>query len=170
MKKLILFLLLLLPAAMADAQVKFGYLRYSEAIKAMPGYADMQKSLAELKRQYANETKRSEEEFNQKYEAFLEGQKDFAPSILKKRQYELQELLNNSVSFKKEAARLLEQAEADMYAPLKKRLNEILRQVGRERGYAFILNTDNDAVPYIDTTSGEDISSLVRNMFTYLEK
>ena len=95
----------------------------------MPGYADMQKSLAELKRQYANETKRSEEEFNQKYEAFLEGQKDFAPSILKKRQYELQELLNNSVSFKKEAARLLEQAEADMYAPLKKRLNEILRQV-----------------------------------------
>lgn len=170
MKKLILFLLLLLPAAMADAQVKFGYLNYSEAIKAMPGYADMQKSLAELKRQYANETKRSEEEFNQKYEAFLEGQKDFAPSILKKRQYELQELLNNSVSFKKEAARLLEQAEADMYAPLKKRLNEILRQVGRERGYAFILNTDNDAVPYIDTTSGEDISSLVRNMFTYLEK
>lgn len=170
MKKLILFLLLLLPAAMADAQVKFGCLSYSEAIKAMPGYADMQKSLAELKRQYANETKRSEEEFNQKYEAFLEGQKDFAPSILKKRQYELQELLNNSVSFKKEAARLLEQAEADMYAPLKKRLNEILRQVGRERGYAFILNTDNDAVPYIDTTSGEDISSLVRNMFTYLEK
>ena len=170
MKKLILFLLLLLPAAMAYAQVKCGYLSYSEAIKAMPGYADMQKSLAELKRQYANETKRSEEEFNQKYEAFLEGQKDFAPSILKKRQYELQELLNNSVSFKKEAARLLEQAEADMYAPLKKRLNEILRQVGRERGYAFILNTDNDAVPYIDTTSGEDISSLVRNMFTYLEK
>jgi len=37
MKKLILFLLLLLPAAMADAQVKFGYLSYSEAIKAMPG-------------------------------------------------------------------------------------------------------------------------------------
>ena len=83
----------------------------------MPGYADMQKSLAELKRQYANETKRSEEEFNQKYEAFLEGQKDFAPSILKKRQYELQELLNNSVSFKKEAARLLEQAEADNDQP-----------------------------------------------------
>ena len=170
MKKLVLFLLLLLPAVAVDAQVKFGYLSYSEAIKAMPGYAGMQKSLAELKRQYANETKRSEDEFNQKYESFLEGQKDFAPSILKKRQYELQELLNNSVSFKKEAARLLEQAEADMYAPLKKRLNEILRQVGRERGYAFILNTDNDAVPYIDSASGEDISTLVRNMFTYLEK
>ena len=170
MKKLVLFLLLLLPAVAVDAQVKFGYLSYSEAIKAMPGYAEMQKSLAELKQQYANETKRSEDEFNQKYESFLEGQKDFAPSILKKRQYELQELLNNSVSFKKEAARLLEQAEADMYAPLKKRLNEILRQVGRERGYAFILNTDNDAVPYIDSASGEDISTLVRNMFTYLEK
>ena len=163
-------MLLLLPAVAVDAQVKFGYLSYSEAIKAMPGYAEMQKSLAELKQQYANETKRSEDEFNQKYESFLEGQKDFAPSILKKRQYELQELLNNSVSFKKEAARLLKQAEADMYAPLKKRLNEILRQVGRERGYAFILNTDNDAVPYIDSASGEDISTLVRNMFTYLEK
>lgn len=89
---------------------------------------------------------------------------------MKKRQYELQELLNNSVSFKKEAARLIKKAEADMYAPLKKRLNEILRQIGRERGYAFILNTDNDAVPYIDTASGEDISSLVRNMSTYLDK
>lgn len=89
---------------------------------------------------------------------------------MKKRQYELQELLNNSVSFKKEAARLIKKAEADMYAPLKKRLNEILRQIGRERGYAFILNTDNDAVPYIDTASGEDISALVRNMSTYLDK
>ncbi|MFW9607766.1 MAG: OmpH family outer membrane protein, partial [Prevotella sp.] len=36
--------------------------------------------------------------------------------------------------------------------------------IGDQRGYAFILNTDNDAVPYINNASGEDISAIVKDV------
>ena len=92
-------------------------------------------------------------------------QKELDTPILRKRQSELQELLHKSVSFKREAERLLKQAEADMYAPLRKRLDDILRKIATERGYAFILNTDGDALPYVSSLYGEDITTLVRDNF-----
>ena len=30
-----------------------------------------------------------------------------------------------------------------------------------ERGYAFVLNTDGDACPYVDSTKGDDISVII---------
>lgn len=161
MKKILfLFIMFVLPLS-AAAQVKFGYLSYSEAVKAMPEYAVMQKNLESLKAQYEDETKRSEEEFNEKYQLFLEGRKELADPILKKRQSELQELLAKGISFKAEAARLLKQAEADMYAPLKTKLADVLRRIGTERGYAFIINTDGYALPFVNDAYGEDITAAV---------
>ncbi len=164
MKKLALLFLFSLLSATIHAQAKFGYLSYDNTIKSMPGYAGVQGDLDTLKRQYDAETKRAEDEFNQKYESFLDGQKDFAPVILRKRQAELQDLLNRNLAFRKEADRLLKQAEADMLAPLKTRLNEALRQICLERGYEFILNTDNNAVPFINPAYGEDISAAVEDI------
>lgn len=145
----------------ASAQVKFGYLSYDKAVKAMPGYSVMQSNLSSLRAQYEEETKRSEEEFNEKYELFLDGRSSLDKPILQKRQAELQELLTKNIAFKKEAERLLKQAEADMYAPLKDKLNAVLAKIGMERGYAFILNTDNDALPFVNLSYGEDVTTLV---------
>ena len=140
MRKLVLLMLAVVATVAADAQtLKFGYLSYREAIKSMPGYAVARQNLESLRNQYSEETKRSEEEFNQKYELFLEAQGELAAPILKKRQAELQELLARSVDFKKEASRLLAKAKAEMFAPLHKELDALLARIASERGYAFIL-------------------------------
>ena len=128
----------------------------------MPEYAVAQKNLEILRSKYDAETKRVEEEFNKDYEEFLDGQKDFAPSILKKRQNELRELMEKNIAFKEESIRLLKQAENDAYAPLKTKLNQVLQRIGKEKGYIFILNTDAQSVPYIDAYFGEDINTLVQ--------
>lgn len=163
MKKLIIFFLFIMLPFAVHAQVRFGYLSYSEAIKTMPDYAIIQKNISSLKAQYDNEIKRAEDEFNLKYEQFLEGQRSFAPSIMKKRQSELQELLDRNVAFKKDADRLLRQAEDDMYGPLRQKLDAVLRKIGQERGYAFILNTDNNALPFVSQAYGEDITEVVKS-------
>jgi outer membrane protein len=157
----IIFLTLLLPL-LAGAQVKFGYFSYENAFTSMPEYAIAQANLKDLSAKYDAETKRVEEEFNRKYEEFLDGQSDFAPTILQKRQTELQELFHKNVAFKAEAAKLLKQAEAEAYAPLREKLNQVLAKIGAEHGYAFILNTDGDACPYIDPEMGEDVSQMVK--------
>lgn len=162
MKRLFsLLLLALLPFAM-QAQMRFGYLSYDKAIKATPDYAVAQNNLASLKAQYDNEVKRAEEEFNEKYAEFLEEQATLAPAIRKKRQAELQELLDRNIAFKKDADRLLAQAEADMMSPLRQKLNATLQQIGQERGYAFILNTDNNALPFVNSAYGEDLNGVMK--------
>lgn len=141
--------------------VKIGYLSYENALKAMPEYSLTQKQLAELKSQYEAELKRVEQEFNKKYEAFLEGQKDFPKTILYKRQTELKELMERNVNFKNNSIRELADAEQAAMEPLRKKLNELLADVAREHGYIIILNTDADACPYIAPSLSEDINSLV---------
>ena len=154
------YLLAFLPSG-ASAQLKFGYFSYEQAFKAMPEQVIVQKQLSDLKAQYEAEAKRVEEEFNRKYEAFLEVQRELVPTILNKRQAELQELMAKNVEFKEEARRQYAEAEQQSYATLRQRLGNVLRQIGSERGYAFILNTDANACPYIDPMMGEDISEAV---------
>ena len=164
MRKLLFSLVMLVLPMISQAQttIKYGYLSDQEVLKFMPEYAVAQTKLTDLKQKYDNEMKRVEDEFNKKYEQFLEGQKDFAPTILRKRQVELQELIAKNIAFKEEAKRLLAQAETESYAPLKAKLAETLRGIGEARGFMFILNTDNDNLPYANSAFGEDITTLVK--------
>lgn len=150
---------------MAKAQentLRFGYISYQEALKAMPEYNTSLQEIEALKGKYAEELKRVEDEFNVKYEDFLNKQKDFAPSILRKRQAELQDLIKKNVAFKEESQRLLKQAEQESNAVLRTKLNTILTQLGVEHGLAFVLNTDNDAAPYVNKLLGEDLLPFVK--------
>ena len=164
MKKLyLLFVLALLPLLASAQNVKFGYFSYDEILNSMPDKAIVEKNLADLRAKYDAETKRVENEFNAKYEQFLEGQRDFAPTILQKRQAELQELMKKNIAFKAEAQRLLKQAEKDAYAPLRTKILAAVQRIGKERQLAFVINTDHDACPYTDPGMGEDINLLVKD-------
>jgi outer membrane protein len=162
MKRIVLLFLPLLFPLMVGAQVKFGYFSYEQILKWMPEYKIVVDNMNDLKSKYDAETKRVEEEFNRKYEEFLDGQRDFAPTILQKRQTELQELLNRNVAFKAESERLLAEAEKEAFAPLHQKLSKALQAIGAQNGYAFILNTDGNACPYIDPTMGEDVTNMLK--------
>ncbi len=140
---------------------RFGYLSYTSVLKLMPDYMAAQRNLDDLRTKYDLEMKRVENEFNQKYEQFLEGQHDFAPSILQKRQAELQELMDKNIAFKQKAQQLLKDAETKAYAPVYQRLDAVIQRVGQALGLAFVLNTDAHAVPFINTASGVDVTATV---------
>lgn len=162
MKKTILFLFVAMLTLAASAQdFKFAYFSYDSALKSMPDYGIALSNVDKLRTQYDNEIKRAEKEFNAKYEDFLENQRSMDAAILDKRQAELQELLQKNLAFKAEAKRLLEQAEKDAYAPLRTKLNAAIKKIGEERGYAFVLNTDGYACPYVDSTKGDDINVII---------
>ena len=145
----------------SQAQIRFGYLSYSQTLQSMPDYSRAKTNLDALRKQFDAEMKRAEEEFNKKYEEFLEGMNDFAVSIRNKRQSELQELMEKNIAFKEEGRRLLAAAEAEAMEPLHWKLAAAVRLVGMERGLAFILNTDRNACPFINPSMGEDVSEAV---------
>ena len=149
-------------SAPVEQSLRFGYFSYEEVLHTMPGYAIAKHNMDDLRAKYDAETKRAEDEFNAKYEEFLDGQRSFAPSILEKRQAELRELMAKNVTFKAEAVRLLQQADADAYAPLKAQIDAAVQKVGKVKGLAFILNTDKGAFPYVNALCGEDVTLLIK--------
>ena len=139
--------------------ITFGYLSYNEALHAMNDYKEAQQQLAELRETYDKELQRAEQEFSRQMAEYIDGQRTFPDNILLKRQKELQQIMQQNIDFKTEAERLLSQAEAEAMQPIRKRLNDLLQQTGKERGYAFILNTDNNNCPFVSGTLGEDITA-----------
>ena len=107
----------------------------------MPDYTMVQQKMDTMRQQFQAETLRVEDEFNMKYEEFLDGQRDFPKTILQKRQSELQEMMERNIQFKEESKKELEQTEKLLLAQLKIRLIELLSKIGRERGYDFINDT-----------------------------
>jgi outer membrane protein len=143
--------------------LRFGYLSYQEALEAMADYAIVQKDMANLRAQYDAEMKRVEDEFNRKYEDFLDGQREFPKTILRKRQTELQELMTKNIAFKQESLQQLDDTEEEKMAPLRERLTQAIAAIAAEQGLAFVINTDADACSYINPSMGIDISQQVKD-------
>ena len=137
--------------------ISIGYLSYDSALIAMPDYAIAQTRLKQLREAYETELKRVEEEFNHKYEDFLEGQRDFPRTILLKRQTELQDMLQRNVEFKQQGLKDLSKAEAEAIAPLLKKLSAVIATVAKRKGLALVVNTDSNSCPFIDPEMGVDI-------------
>jgi len=49
-------------------------------------------------------------------------------------------------------------AEEDLYAPVRGKLDATVREMGKESGYAFILNADDNSLPFASPSMGEDIT------------
>ena len=76
---------------------------------------------------------------------------------------ELQQLMEKNIEFKEHGRMEIEKAEQDLMAPLKIRLIEVLGKIGRERGYAFIIDTDVKALPFINPAMGHDLNQQVQD-------
>ena len=138
----------------------FGYLSYDRVMHSMPEYTQALKSLEELKQSYDSEMQRAEADFTKKFGEYLEGQKTFPENIMLKRQKELQMLMEQSLKFKAEAEAALSKAEQELMAPVHEALQAAISVVGKERGYAYVINTDANTYPYI-SEQGEDCTDAV---------
>lgn len=137
----------------------FGYLSYDAVMKTMPEYVAAQDTIRVEREAFEKEMKRIEDEFNQKYESFLEGQREFPRTILLKRQNELQELMQRNVEFKAQAREELRKREEQLMMPVRIRLNEGIAAIARKNGLALVVNTDTNACPFIEPSMGLSIQN-----------
>lgn len=159
-RRLIWIALCLLPLGIwAQTQARFGYLNYSEVLKAHPQYAEATAQLAGLEGKYDAEIQRSEDEFNRKYAEFLQEQKDFPQNIMVKRHKELQELMEKSIAFKNEIRATLKTARDKMLAPLTIELNDAIARVALKYNLDYVLNTEERNYLFINPAVGIDITA-----------
>ncbi len=142
-------------------KISFGYISYDKVLHGMADYATAQERISNIREQYNKEAEYNEDKFFKMYAEYIQGQKTFPEEIMLKRQKELQVAMEQGVAFRKEALKLLQNAETELLKPLRDKLNKAIAVVAKERKLAFVANTDANAYPYINPAEGMDITSLV---------
>ena len=94
-------------------------------------------------------------------EATAEENAKKAEQIMLKRQKELQVAMEQGISFREDAKRLLGNAERELIQPLEAKLDSVLHLIGKENGLLFIGNSDGHNFPFIHNESGLDITEVV---------
>lgn len=159
MRKLFI-ILLVLPLA-AVAQCRFGYFNYSEVLRQLPQYESVKADYDELLKRCDNEIKRNEQELTRCYVAFLDGQRDFPEPILRKRQKELQDLVDRSVVFRDEVKQWLTHAYDSLFAPLYATVDDAVARVCVHNNLDYAIDLDKAGYVFVNPANGFDITNAV---------
>lgn len=128
---------------------RMGSIRSNAILRQMPQYKAIQNNMIALREQYEAEAKKSEKDFQRKFEEFMQGQKDFPKTILEKRQNELESMLETNAAFRIKVQALLAEAEKSMIADVKAELADAIEIAAQERGVSIVFDLDNGSVPYV---------------------
>lgn len=155
-----IFLVMFFPLA-AMAQVRFGYFNYSELMQKLPEYGQVQADFEELKTRCKMEIERNEQELTRSYVSFLDGQKEFPEPILRKRQKELQDLVDKSVKFRDELKQWLAQARDSLFAPIHAKIDDAVARVCVHNKLAYIVDTERIGYIFVNPENGFDVTEAV---------
>ena len=160
LKKIALILLLIAP--MSVFAQKFGHIKTQEILVAMPDYIKAQTDIQTMQKQYEDEMKRAQEEFNKKFTAYQEEQANLPKNIQERRQKELQELSQKGMQMQQDAQQELERAWMSMLEPIAKKMDEAIKAVGQEGGYVYIFDLNTTNIPFVNETLSTDVTDAVK--------
>ena len=159
MRKILFFLFFFSFAMLAKAQ--FGYYSNSNVLKALPTYEQAAAEYERLCSRCEKEIEHNERELTRKYVAFLDGYRDFPEPILRKRQNELQRLVDNSIAFRKELKAWLVQAKDSLFAPSRAIVDVALEKVCVACNIDYAIDVDVVAYAYINPNKAIDITRML---------
>ncbi len=143
------------------AQERFGFFSYSKVLESMSQYVSATEKYDSLKCRCNAEIERNEQELTRLYVSFLDGQRDFPEPILRKRQLELQQMVDNSVAFRAQLKEWLVEARDSLYQPCYELIDVALVKVCTEHSLLYAIDTDTKAYRYISPLNSVDITEML---------
>ncbi len=160
--RILLALTLVCPFLTLTAQEgKFGFIDFNATLRRMPEYIEAEYNLQNIQSEYQDELDRSKREFERQYIEFMLEQDHLSPSVVAKRQKELQLLMDNNAKFKDDVQLQLEAKRDEMLTPLKKRLLSTVSEVCVELNLDYVVDTGKGTYLFINQEKGVDISDQV---------
>lgn len=148
MKKLIIFLLMILPLGVFAQEAKVAIVNSNEIMGAMPEIKAMQTELEQMNNKYVEEMKTMESEFQKKYSDYVAQQDSLTENIKLKRMQELEDLRTRVENFSQVAQQDMQKKQQELLAPIQDKLRNAIKTVGDEKGYAYIIDNNPGIVLY----------------------
>ena len=153
LKKIALLALLIIPMSIFAQTLKFGHVRSYEVIQIMPEYEKAMADLQDLQKKYTDEIKRANDEFNRKYQEFIQQQDSLPRNIAERRQKELQDMAERQQQFQQEAEQGMQKAQQEKMTPIYKKLDDAIKAVGAAEGVIYIFDLARTPIPYVGAQS-----------------
>ena len=160
LKKIALLLMLILP--MSVFAQKFGHIKTQEILTVMPEYTKAQTDINTMQKQYQDEMKRVEDDFQKKFTAYQQEQANLPKNIQERRQKELQELNERGMQMQQDAQQQLQQSWLQMLEPIAKKIDDAIKSVGQEGGYVYIFDLNATQIPFVNETLSTDVTGAVK--------
>ena len=148
MKKLIIFLLMILPLGVFAQEAKVAFVNSQEIMMAMPEIAAMQETMKQMNDKYAGEMKTMEDEFQKKYTDYIAQQDSMTENIKLRRTQELEDIRQRVENFTQVAQQDMNKKQQELLAPIQDKLRNAIKAVGDEKGYAYIIDNNPGIVLY----------------------
>lgn len=162
LKKFALVIMLMLPMGVFAQNMKFGHINAMEIISAMPEYTKAQNDLKALSDQLGKELQRTQEEFNKKYQEFMQTKDSLPANIAERRQKELEDMMQRQQQFQEKAQQDMEKAQNDLMAPIYKKLDDAIKSVGATEGVVYIFDLARTPIPYVNESQSTNLNAKVK--------
>lgn len=159
----ILLILFVLTSSMGVAQnLKFGHINSQELIALMP---ERDSALVKLEA-HANELEAElqalQNEFKIKYNEYNQKQATWVAAVLESKTKELQELDGRIQQYQQTASQEYQQLQQVLFAPIFKKANDVIQQIGKDKVMIYIFDTSAGSIPFINAEISTDILPLAK--------
>lgn len=158
MKKIIAIIIVAF-AFTAHAQQKIGHINTADLLKKLPAVDTAQAKLQRFAQQLQNQSEALINEYQTKLEYYQAHVNEMTETVKKDKELELQQLENRIKKFQEDAQDEVEKKQKELLGPIMDNVQGLIKDVAKERGYDYILDTSSGVVLYFKDS--DDISSFV---------
>ncbi|MDD2436182.1 MAG: OmpH family outer membrane protein [Massilibacteroides sp.] len=159
MKKLVVLLFLILPMGVFAQEVKIAFVKTQEIFMAMPEVSTMESQLADLNEKYKVELKQMQDEYTNKYSAYVAQQDSLTENIKLRRMQEIDDIRSRMDNFVQVAQQDVQKKQQELLQPIQQKLHDAIQSVGNEKGYTYIVDP---AALLFTGTNAVDATSFVK--------
>jgi outer membrane protein len=161
MKKFILSMLLIIPLGITAQEMKIATVNTQAIFNIMPEMSSVESQIAKATKEFQDEMKGMEDEYNRKYSDLTAQGDTLTENIRQLRLQEIQDIQTRMENFVPMAQESMKKKQEELLAPILDKIEKAVKAVGDEQKYTYIL-LDNPQVVLFKGASAIDATDLVK--------
>lgn len=144
----------------AQANVKIGYVDFAQIVSLMPGQDSINQKLQKHVASLEGQLKAMQSEYEAKLNNYQATQATMSQIIKQTKEKEIMDLQQRIEAFNQQAQYEIQNKQMELTQPLIDRIQNAIKAVGKENGFAYILNGNEQIILYSD--GGINVMPLVK--------
>jgi outer membrane protein len=127
---------------MAKAQAKIAYINFGQLVQVMPETKTIQTQLETYNKQFQDQYTAMTTEYQSKGQAYEAQRATMTDAVRINKEAELSDLQKRIQAFQTDANQKVQVKTSELSKPLFDKLRAAISQVAKEKGYAYVINTE----------------------------